>query len=162
MLDVGQLQREVVTPALQAVGMWSLAAERLVIATAVHESHLVYLRQVGGGPALGLWQIEPATHRDIWKNWLAYRPDATAAIRAHALLPADVGPEPSDDLLIFNLRYAALICRCLYRRIKAPLPAAEDWRGLAEYWKRWYNTAAGRGTEAGFVASAVNAGLATV
>ena len=42
--------------------------------TAAVESRMgTYLRQIGG-PALGIWQVEPATHLDCWDNWLDYRP----------------------------------------------------------------------------------------
>ena len=60
-LNVRDLRVEVIRPALRALDLWSPAAEDLVLGTAAQESGLAYLRQIGGGPALGLWQIEPAT-----------------------------------------------------------------------------------------------------
>lgn len=52
----------VVRPVLRVMSAWSQPAEDLVMGTAAQESRLTYLRQLGGGPALGLWQMEPATH----------------------------------------------------------------------------------------------------
>ena len=53
--------------------MWSTAAEELVLGTAIVESSLIYISQHGAGPALGLWQVEPATHDDLYANYLSYR-----------------------------------------------------------------------------------------
>ena len=53
MLDPGQFRRLVVRPALQAIGLCSPAAERLLLGTALTESGLTWLAQKGGGPARG-------------------------------------------------------------------------------------------------------------
>lgn len=132
-----------------AVDWWSQAAENLVMGTAAVESDLQYIKQVPG-PALSLWQIQPATHRDIWQNWLAYRPQLAAAIlRTCSLDPAL--SIPSDEVLMTNLMYGALMCRAYYRRIPEPLPGEEDVLGMARYWKTYYNTAEGAGTVEAFL-----------
>ena len=73
MLDPQHFLAYVVRPSLESIGLWSEAAERLLLGTAIAESQLTWLRQHGGGPARGVYQIEPATHDDIWANYLAYR-----------------------------------------------------------------------------------------
>lgn len=153
MIDAGQLRLLVVRPALVDADVWSPAAENLVMGTAAQESSLVYLHQVGGGPALGLWQMEPATHHDIWTNYLAYQaPLATRILSASMLMTADSSPfEVPDQALVFNLKYAALMCRAHYRRRPEPLPEANDVAALAAYWKLHYNTPAGAGTEDEFM-----------
>ena len=91
-LDVVQLRREVLRPTLRYLELWSPAAENLVIGTAAHESGgCRYLTQIGG-PALGLYQIEPATHDDLWTNFLAYRVE----LRAKTAALASVWPERVD------------------------------------------------------------------
>ena len=60
----------VIRPALTKINLWSRSAEELVLGTAIVESGLTYLKQRGEGPALGLWQIEPATHEDLYTNFL--------------------------------------------------------------------------------------------
>ena len=50
----------VIRPALKKLRLWSPSAEELVFGTAIVESGLTYLKQHGDGPALGLWQVEPA------------------------------------------------------------------------------------------------------
>ena len=61
MIDHAQFREHVVRYALKCTGTWSHAAENLVVGTALAESGLKFLRQKGGGPALGLFQIEPST-----------------------------------------------------------------------------------------------------
>ena len=111
------------------------AAVELLLGTAAQESRFgKYLRQLGGGPARGVFQMEPATF-----DWLrgVYGDRYGFATRA-------------ADEMVFDLRLAALACRLRYRVVPAALPAAGDLPALAEYWKRWYNTRLGAGTIAEF------------
>ena|SRR3990167_3136972 len=142
MIDAKQLRTLIIRPVLEHLGMWSPVAENLVAGTAAQESHLQYLKQFGKGPAIGLWQMEPATHDDLWKNYLQYHNDI--AKKVHDLeLPAFAG---GASEMAGNLYYGCAMCRIHYRRIKAPLPDdPEDVWALARYWKTYYNTAAGKG-----------------
>ena len=72
-MDPKQLTLLVVRPTLKKLGLYSLAAERLIVGTIYQESHAKYLKQLGNGPALGVIQMEPATYGDIWDNYLAYK-----------------------------------------------------------------------------------------
>jgi hypothetical protein len=140
-VDARQLRIHVVRPVLQSVSLWSPAAEELVLGTAAQESDgFRYIKQLGGGPALGLWQIEPATSRDIWDHWLAHRP-GLAELVAGYIAPG----HGREDQLVWNLALGAAMCRVFYRRFSAPLPAADDVEGQAAYWKRLYNTHLGKG-----------------
>jgi hypothetical protein len=145
-LDCVHLRLEVVRPTLQFLGAWTPAAENLLLGTAAHESAgFRYLAQVGG-PALGLYQIEPATHDDVWANFLAFRRE----LRAKCEMLAGEWPARTVQLAT-NLAYASAIARLVYLRAPDPLPQVDDVEGLARYWKRFYNTSAGKGTEAQFI-----------
>ena len=138
MIDLDQFRDYVVEPTLEDLGLMSAAASELVIGTALQESHLTYIKQLGNGPALGVCQMEPNTHDDIWKNFLAYRNVLSDAV-------LDIGgPEPQE--LIWNLKYSVAMCRIHYRRVSSPLPQAGDVEGQAQYWKTYYNTELGKGT----------------
>lgn len=133
-----QLRALIVRPALELLEMHTPAAEDLVMGTAMQESLCFYLKQHPAGPALGLWQMEPATHNDIWDRWLRFRPEIQDRI--------PVAGVPDPDLLVSDLQYGAIMCRLHYYRVSDPLPAAGDIDGYAAYWKRHYNTPAGAGT----------------
>ena len=68
MLDIPQFRANIIRPVLLVIGGESRAAENLILGTALQESNLRYLRQLGDGPARGVYQMEPATHDDIWDN----------------------------------------------------------------------------------------------
>ncbi|MXV44301.1 hypothetical protein GS501_04475 [Saccharibacter sp. 17.LH.SD] len=143
-LDLSQLKAEIVRPTLKAIGLWSLAAENLLTGTALVESGGVYLRQLGSGPALGLWQMEPFTHDDCWQNFLKFPAhhslaDAILAMQSHDQTPS--------GQLVSNLRYACAMARVKYLRAPAPLPSAQDAIDLSSYHKRWYNTQGGAADE---------------
>ena len=143
MIDPHQFRDIIVRPTLQALDLWNSAAEALVLGTAIHESRLISLRQIGGGPALGLYQIEPATHADLYRNYLDNRPALKERVAAF------LAPSPARDAqLATNLAYATAICRLLYCRVPVLLPDANDVDGLATYWKAHYNTPAGKGAAA--------------
>lgn len=152
MINPNQLMDNIIVPALVVVGADSESARELVLGTAIQESRLTYLRQlprqVNGqmvqGPAVGLWQMEPNTHDDIWTNYLAYRPDLAEALNS---LAAPANGHPSSNELIGNLWYGAAMCRIHYRRVSDPLPEQGDYEGHAAYWKEHYNTFEGAGSE---------------
>ena len=52
-LDPGQLLALVIRPTLKYLEWDGRAAEQLVLGTAITESRLRYIKQLGGGPALG-------------------------------------------------------------------------------------------------------------
>lgn len=146
-LNARHLLELAVRPALQALGpQYSTeAAERLVMGTAAKESGgLVWLRQLGGGPALGLWQMEPFTFRYLRDTFLSGDGDGKAQLRrAVAAFSAARSPDPTE--LCWNLRLAAAYCRIKYLSVAEPLPPAGDVAAMARYWKRYYNTNAGKG-----------------
>lgn len=154
-MDVKQLRESIVRPTLQAIGMHSMAAEQLVLGTMAQESRFEYLKQLGNGPALGLAQMEPATHDDIWLNYLNYKPvlaEKVSRLGSKANMRSFGGIEsPKPIELVSNLSYAVAMCRVHYRRVPAALPSADDIEGLARYWKDHYNTHLGKGTVEEFI-----------
>ena len=140
MLDVKQFREVVIRPALKLIKLWSPEAEELLLGTALQESRLTYLKQLGSGPAVGVFQMEPNTHNDIWKNYLSYKPDL-------AKLVSNLAHRVTAQSLATDLLYAAAMTRIHYLRIPARLPAEGDWDGQACYWKKYYNTYLGAGTE---------------
>jgi hypothetical protein len=156
-LNIPQFSRFVVGPTLEFLGLDSLAARRLVIGTALAESGGHFLDQVVGpndrtlGPAYGLYQIEAATYRDLFVNFLSgsrRMPLALSLIELRAREPDEL------NQLVTNLAYATGVCRMIYFRQPEPLPHADNFAGIAGYWKKYYNTSAGAGTVAGFMTKA--------
>lgn len=135
-----------------APGIDNPAAVELLVGTAAQESNLRALDQITGrndrtlGPAYGLWQIEPATHDDIWANYLAHRPELKARVQALA------AASPSRTMqLATNLAYAVAMARLVYYRSPAKLARPGDVAGHAAVWKRVYNTEHGKGEPQQFI-----------
>lgn len=137
-----------IRPALQTLSHGGRAAEQLVLGTAIQESLLIHRRQLGNGPAVGLFQMEPATHDDCWTNFLKFRSDLAALVRSTLA----VGEQSVAETMVHNDRYAAAMCRVRYLRARGALPAADDVSALAAYWKLHYNTPLGAGTSPEFIA----------
>jgi hypothetical protein len=151
-MNASQFRAYVILPALKPLGLWSMAAETLLVATMAHESQMgKYLHQIKG-PALGVFQIEPLTHFDIWANYLKYKKELRDSILG--MVPSNMLRHDSmtgieygaETLLITDLAYATVMARLVYLRAPGALPAQDDIDGLADYWKQYYNTPAGAGT----------------
>lgn len=136
----------IVTPVLQGLGMWSSAAVNLMLGTCAKESAMgTYLKQVGGGPALGVYQVEPATHDDVWRYLNDVRPDIREKVLKISV--------KNTDALIYNLYYATAIARIRYWYVEEKLPAADNITGLGLYWDKYYNCNPNKGTVGEFVDS---------
>lgn len=133
--------RELITVVLEELDLYSEDAVELLMLTAAQESHLgKYIRQING-PALGIFQMEPSTERDIWYNYLRYKPDI-----ARRVYPM-VGNSNFNNLQLFgNLLYQIAMARIHYLRVPKALPSKDDVDAMARYWKRYYNTPLGKGT----------------
>lgn len=139
--------RELVRSVLHMLYMWSAPAEELVLGTIAKESFLLKWDKQIGGPAVGACQMEPDTEHDMWHNWLLpRRQDIVEKITA---ICAATGPDPQR--LRYDLIYNIIMCRLRYYRVPASLPESHDIDGLALYWKKYYNTSAGRGKPDEFV-----------
>jgi hypothetical protein len=136
-----QFLQFVIRPVLASLPGNTKAAEQIVLGTALKESGLKYLHQIGGGPAMGVYQCEPATHRDIWKNYLDRREHLAFLVRQWCIH----GMKNSPVQLCGNHFYATAICRAHYLRRPEAFPPPGDAAGLAAYWKKYYNTESGAG-----------------
>lgn len=143
MLNIQQFREWVIVPALDAISLNSVAAQELLLGTALQESRLTYLAQIRG-PALGVFQMEPATHDDIWLSFLSYKPDLSRALQ-------NISAKQTPKELATNLLYAAAMCRVHYYRVSAPLPEAGAINAQAAYWKAHYNTPRGKGAAAEYL-----------
>ena len=145
-----QIREHVIEPALRAIDLWSPAAVRLVMGTGAHESAgFKYIHQLAGGPALSWFQIEPTTHDDFYEHSMPglerSRPETARLFRA--MIPQRFGSKPPAEYLLHNQLYAAAMCRLLYWRVPKALPYQNNIKAMAAYWKEFYNTEHGSGTE---------------
>lgn len=134
--------RELITETLEKTGLLRYDDKRdveLLMLTAAAESHLGYYIKQIKGPALGIFQMEPATHDDIWDNYLDYNKNLAHTIMFQHNVLTNARP------LKWNLAYAIIMARVHYLRDSKPIPPVNDVDGLAKYWKRVYNTHLGAG-----------------
>jgi len=114
-------------------------AVNLIYETGMAESGYRALVQKGGGPALSFFQIEPATAKDIFNNYIEYREPLVQALILFGVDPMDL-----DFSVKTNIAVAVCMCRFHYRRVPSAIPKTKE--GRAKYWKKHYNTKLGKGT----------------
>lgn len=147
--------RTVVRPTLATLAraeprIASTVAEQLMLGTALAESGLSRVVQRSGGPALGYFQIEPATWRDVSERYLPAERTDLLAVLGHLVVPVGIGPR---DQAALNDWLGCAVARIRYWMEPAPLPSAGDWGDIAGYWKTHYNTPQGAGTVKHFLAA---------
>jgi hypothetical protein len=147
MMDPNTL-RTLIQTTLNPLELWSPGAEELLMATCAQESLLGTYRRQAGGPALGIFQMEPEDHDDIWKNFLAYK--STLTLEGKSLLGGLIGGIPAAALLENNDAYAIFMCRVHYLRCPKAVPLETDLNGLWLYYKVNYNSVHGAATQAEF------------
>lgn len=151
-----QFRSIVLRPTLAALGkvdirLDSKAAENLLFGTACQESQLgKYLAQYPKGPALGVFQMEPATLNDLL-HWLASTEPRRKLLDA-ALKLSFSGMSVTEQLP-GNLYLSAALARINYWRKPFSMPDQSDLSGLSIVWKKWWNTELGAGTTDQWIAN---------
>lgn len=156
MIDLKELRLAVIRPALQAINLWCLDAEELLIATCAQETKggLYLVQETRGGEmymkgGLGIYQMEAATHESLWLHRISNMPELKSKIMTYC----DFQEKPAAGELVQNLGYASIMTRIFYHGIEEPLPPANNVEAMGVYWKKYYNTVYGAGTVDEFVKS---------
>lgn len=124
---------------------YSENAVDLLMMIACHESLCGrYTKQVNG-PALGVYQMEPFTHDDLYENFILQRQKLHFAVgkflpSTHSL----INEKSYAELLQTDVRYATVLARVFFMRFKDPIPDSD--LGRAEYAKKFWNTELGKAT----------------
>lgn len=148
-----QFKEHVVIPTLKYLDSeipYSDEAVDLLMLTCGHESKGGrFLTQSGGGPARGVYQMELATARDIWNNFLCYQDGLEIYMYG---LGSRKGILEQD--LITNSAYATAMARTHYYRVPQAIPTKSDsgyLDKLGRYAKKYYNTPLGKATASKYV-----------
>jgi hypothetical protein len=143
----------IIKQTLGLIQLDSESARDMIYTTGMAETGYRCLKQKGGGPAVGFFQCEPATARDIWENYALYRPQYRDALYRLGFDESNM-----NYCILSNIGLQVAFCRLHYRRVPKKLPRAGDLAGQARYWKAFYNTVKGKGTEKHFIDT--NGGIA--
>lgn len=110
------------------------AVVRLLLMIAAHESGGFHFCKQVGGPALGLFQMEPATYR------------ATIEYLERTGRFSALSRRLSPERMVIDVEFAAAFARAYLSSFPESLPDADDLEALARYAKKYWNTEAGKAT----------------
>lgn len=126
---------DMIQTVLTEKGLYSESAVKLLLGTMAVESDFgKFTRQIGG-PALGIFQMEKPTF-----EWLKEKYSDEYGLSRY-----------SFEMLETNNKLAVLFARLRYLVAPDDLPKESDIKGLAEYWKKHYNTPKGKGKTTDFI-----------
>lgn len=139
MLDSLQLRELIIKPALSKLNLYSESAVQLLLFTCAAETNGgEYLKQIGG-PALGIYQIEPRSYEDLWMNYIKKRGDLNLIMNSKFNAPYI----QEERRVIYDLDFATAVARIFYRRVQEALPRADDVGAIWAYYKKYWNTEKG-------------------
>tara|TARA_R100000773_G_C4204229_1_gene105625 strand:+ start:577 stop:1071 length:495 start_codon:yes stop_codon:yes gene_type:complete len=131
----------------------SKEAIQLILETGVVESNYKFIRQLGDGPARSFWQIEPATAIDNCQHYLKHRSHHLHKCAEVSMVDVKYWQNYSElmwsEILETNLSAAIIHCRLKYWRVPKRMPNTLE--GRAKYWKKYYNSEQGAGTEEKYI-----------
>ncbi len=125
--------RFVISHTLRILGAYSKAAENLLFLTiSLQAKHTDPDNRNG----LGLYKIDPVTHRRLWDDYLAFDPDLASIVRG--LASQQVFLQDPHLELITNQAYATAIAWMIYQRSELTLPPADDVAQLTACWAKHF------------------------
>tara|TARA_Y100001938_G_scaffold19324_1_gene24048 strand:+ start:700 stop:1149 length:450 start_codon:yes stop_codon:yes gene_type:complete len=114
-------------------------AEDLIFETGNAETGYRHLEQMGGGPAVGFFQIEGWVIKDCWDNYIVFRKPLIEFAKSLGFNEEDM-----EFSVTSNIALQVFFARICYRRKPGSIP--ETMEDRASYWKKHYNTPLGKGT----------------
>lgn len=133
-MNISELREQIIGPTLKYLGINSSIAEELLLGTAALESKLNPLCHEADG--LGIYQITPEQHRQIWDDYLAFKPDLASKVRGLASQHRFL--QDPDQELSWNLSYATAIAWLIYQREGVVLPKSADSQELGKLWLKCF------------------------
>ncbi len=132
-----ELRLLVVRPTLKQLRAWSPGMEALLLGTAAQESELGFHLKTGHRHGMGIFQILPSTHRQIWDKYLINFPALASKVRGLAS-QRDFLQHPHAELAT-NLRYATAIAWLIYRAAGVETVESENLPKMARLWKKHFH-----------------------
>ena len=135
-MDKKQLTDLVIIPTIKKIphgySEEAVMAIQMIIA---HESRQgEFIAQKGGGPALGLIQMEPATHDDVWRHGDSIWYNAKIL---DIIIPTENKIHPPAEKLLYDLRYNVFMARQKLFMAAGALP--KNAADMAIYLKKHWN-----------------------
>ena len=158
MFDNIQFRQLIIQPVLKRIDFYSQEAEDLLVGTCAQESRGgTYLFQEGINPnlyesfeknilAVGIYQMEPRTHDDLWDNFIFPNAKLFKLFKPFT--------EFTAYTMLYDLYYATTMARMFYLRVKEPIPKTLEYQ--AEYYKKYYNTPKGKATVEEYIKNYTN------
>ena len=154
-MDAQQLHYYIIKPTLQyrSGNYYSKESAFLLLCTAAIESNCgEFIKQING-PALGVWQMEPATQMDIYSECDALKTVGTENSETFNFI-TDLklkGSMTNKSAMILSPMYSCSMSRLEYSMDPILLPilpvdSSVDLKSVYEYYKRVYNTELGAST----------------
>lgn len=108
-----------------------------------------YIKQLGGGPARSLFQVEPTTANDIFFRYFSTRDSLKEALlKFSEVSEKEVSKQGMSKLLESNPKFAAGIARLVYAMQPSSIPSSDLWDAYAKYWKKYYQKGGSKGLSA--------------
>lgn len=124
----------VIRPTLSCLNIKSISAVKLLLGTALSETD-INTRMADDG--IGIYGITSIQHRQVWDQYLAYKPELASKIRS--LASRNRFLQNPDEELAENTAYATAIAWIIYEMAEEPLPEQAMDETLASFWQHYFH-----------------------
>lgn len=135
MINVLQLKELIIKPALLDLVAFSEDALELLVFTCCTESRTGTYLKLDKDNRLGIYQMRAEAHIHLWESYIKSKPDLLLKLVTNF----DISRMPSEDRLIYDLRYATAMARIFYLQVYEPIPSKDDLEAIWNYYNRYYN-----------------------
>lgn len=132
MFNIAQFRELIVKSSLRDLMLYSKNAEELLIFTCAAES-------LGGtdlqGQGLGIFNMNIQTYNDLFQNYI--KPNS----KHLSLLVSNfqIHQMPSEERMIYDLRFATAMAALYYFRLNIPLPDTKDIQAIWDVYRIHYH-----------------------
>lgn len=151
-MNVRQFKDFIIVPNMMALGLSSSSATVLLLGTCAQESDMgkyIVQQKIGYKGGIGVFQMQKNAYDDVWDRAIA----SSVTMRAKVRLLLGYEGKPPAERMASDLALASVMARLYYWLVKEPLPTSTNIEAMARYWKQYYNTSLGAGTEKEFMES---------
>lgn len=133
MIDYIQFSNLIIKPTLYDLVLYSDNMEALLLFTCVAESNAgTFIKNKNH---FGIFLMDSQTYIDLWQNYIAFKTNLLISL-VHNF---NLSRMPTEDRMIYDLRFATAMASIYYSRIKDTLPNKQNPSEIWDYYSYfWY------------------------
>lgn len=134
MINTLHLRELIIKPVLKDLVLYSEDAEELILYTYTIQNPKETFLKHNNDKTLGIYLMSPKIYNDLWQNYIYSHMQFLLLLTSNF----DCIRMPSEERLIYDLRFATAMTRLFYARIKDPIPSKTEPLAVWQYYNNHF------------------------